>query len=45
VLTDKPLTEMDNFPHQNLILYKVEYDGSKFNIIDFNDAAHLKSLK
>jgi broad specificity phosphatase PhoE len=45
VLTDKSLTEMDNFPHQNLILYKVEHDGSKFNIVDFNDAAHLKPLK
>jgi broad specificity phosphatase PhoE len=45
VLTDKPLTEMDNFPHQNLILYKVEHDDSKFNIVDFNNAAHLKSLK
>ena len=45
VLTEKPLTEMDNFPHQNLILYKVEHDGNKFNIVDFNNAAHLKSLK
>jgi len=45
VLMDKPLTEMDNFPHQNLILYKVEHDGSKFNIVDFNNADHLKSLK
>lgn len=41
-LTDKPLSEMDNFPHQNLVLYKISYDGNKFEIIDFNNAEHLK---
>ena len=41
-LTEKPLTQMDTFPHQNLVLYKVEYDGSKYKIIDFNNAEHLK---
>ena len=43
ILTEKPLTEMDNFPHQNLVLYKVTYDGSKFEIVDFNNALHLKT--
>lgn len=42
LLTGKPLTEMDNFPHQNLVLYKVVFDGSKFDIIDFNNSEHLK---
>ena len=42
LLTGKPLTEMDSFPHQNLVLYKVTYDGDKFEIVDFNNAAHLK---
>jgi len=42
VLTDRPLTEMDNFPHQNLVLYKVTFDGDKFEIVDFNNAKHLK---
>ncbi len=41
-LTSKPLTEMDTFPHQNLVLYKVIYDGEKFNIADFNNSDHLK---
>jgi broad specificity phosphatase PhoE len=41
-LTEKPLTEMDTFPHQNLVLYKVFYDGEKYTITDFNDANHLK---
>ena len=43
LLTDKPLTEMDAFPHQNLVLYKVEYDGDKFEITDFNNSQHLKN--
>jgi broad specificity phosphatase PhoE len=41
-LSGKPLTQMEGFPHQNLILYKVTYDGQKFEIIDFNNADHLK---
>ena len=43
LLTDKPLTQMDNFPHQNLVLYKVTYDDTKFEIVDFNNAKHLKT--
>jgi probable phosphoglycerate mutase len=42
ILTGKPLTEMEAFPHQNLVLYKVVYDGEKFEIIDFNNSEHLK---
>jgi broad specificity phosphatase PhoE len=42
ILTDKPLTEMDTFPHQNLVLYKIIYDGEKYQITDFNNAEHLK---
>ncbi len=44
LLTGVPLTKMDEFPHQNVVLYKVTYDGSKFEIIDFNNASHLKNL-
>jgi probable phosphoglycerate mutase len=43
LLTDKPLTEMENFPHQNLVLYKVVYDGTKFEIVGFNNSEHLKN--
>ena len=43
LLTKKPLTEMDTFPHQNLVLYKVEYNGSSFEITGFNNAAHLQN--
>jgi broad specificity phosphatase PhoE len=42
LLTDRPLTEMETFPHQNLVLYKVTYDGSRFEIADFNNAIHLQ---
>jgi len=42
LLTGKPLTEMDSFPHQNLVLYKVTFDGEKYEITDFNNAGHLK---
>jgi len=42
LLTERPLTDMDSFPHQNLVLYKVNYDGKKFEITDFNNANHLK---
>jgi len=42
VLLGKPLTEMESFPHQNLVLYKVTWDGSKYEIVDFNNAKHLK---
>ncbi|MHB8209289.1 histidine phosphatase family protein [Mucilaginibacter sp.] len=42
LLTGKSLSEMETFPHQNLVLYKVTYDGNKFEIVDFNNAEHLK---
>ncbi|MEB0302858.1 histidine phosphatase family protein, partial [Mucilaginibacter sp. 5C4] len=42
ILTDLPLTQMDTFPHQNLVLYKVTYDGSRFRIVEANNALHLK---
>jgi len=42
LLIGKPLTEMEDFPHQNLVLYKVTFDGEKFEITDFNNVEHLK---
>jgi broad specificity phosphatase PhoE len=42
ILLNKPLTEMESFPHQNLVLYKVTWDGDKYEIVDFNNATHLK---
>jgi probable phosphoglycerate mutase len=42
-LTNKPLSEMDTFPHQNLVLYVLEHDGHQFTITGFNQAGHLKN--
>ena len=42
LLTEKPLTKMEEFPHQNLVLYKITYDGSRFEIAEFNNAIHLQ---
>jgi broad specificity phosphatase PhoE len=43
LLTEQSLTKMDDFPHQNLVLYKVAFDGAKFEIVEFNNAIHLKN--
>lgn len=42
LLTGKPASEAEDFPHQNLVLYKVTFDGDKYKIADFNNADHLK---
>jgi len=44
LLTGVSLTHMDEFPHQNVILYKVTYNGSQFEIAEFNNSDHLKYL-
>lgn len=41
LLTHKPLTEMDTFPHTNTTLYKIGYDGESFQILEFNNTQHL----
>ena len=42
LLTDRPLYEMEKFPHTNTTLYKVKYDGQKFQILEHNNTDHLK---
>lgn len=44
LLTDCPLYEMEKFAHTNTTLYKVEYDGKKFRIVEENNTDHLKLL-
>lgn len=41
-LTGISLTQMENFPHHNLTLYKLVYDGDAFKIAEFNNTDHLK---
>jgi probable phosphoglycerate mutase len=45
-ISNLPLTEMDNFPHQNTCLYKLEYcyTKNKFEILSQNDVSHLETL-
>lgn len=42
-LSDLPLTRMEEFPHQNLVLYKVTFSNGKYEIVDFNNSIHLKN--
>jgi broad specificity phosphatase PhoE len=42
LLTEQPLTKMETFPHQNLVLYKVTFDNNRFEIADFNNSIHLQ---
>jgi phosphoserine phosphatase len=42
LLLDEPLTLMDQFPHLNTSLYKVEYNNQRFRIAAFNNTDHLK---
>jgi len=44
LLTNRPLAEMDNFPHTNTTLYKLGYNGKEFEILEFNNTEHLKIL-
>ena len=41
LLTDTPLQRMDEFKHNNLCLYKLEYDGQDFEIKEHNCSKHL----
>lgn len=36
-----PLREMDNYPHQNVVLYKVGFAQGRFSILEANNIKHL----
>ena len=40
-MLDKPLSEMDNFPHSNLCLYILDYSNDEFTIRTKNSIKHL----
>jgi len=44
-LMNYPIKDMDVFPHENLSLYVLDFDGEKFDIERLNDVAHLKGFK
>jgi broad specificity phosphatase PhoE len=42
LLSDKPMSAMYDFPHQNTGLYRVTLSGGQFTITDANNTDHLK---
>lgn len=42
LLTDRNLCDMEYFPHTNTSLYKLKYDGEKFELLEFNNTDHLR---
>lgn len=45
ILTNKPLSEMDDFPHMNTALYLVSYHNGLFTIEDHYNINHLAELQ
>ncbi len=45
LLVNKPLSEMDDFPHMNTALYLVSYDNGVFTIEDHYNINHLAELQ
>ncbi len=43
-LTGVPVCQMDEFPHTNTALYKLEYVQDKFSIVDYYNTKHLDHL-
>lgn len=41
LMTNTPLHRMDEFKHNNLCLYKLEYNGQKFKVVEHNCSKHL----
>ncbi len=41
-LSNKPLSEMGDFPHLNTTLYKINLTDGLFQIVEFNNTDHLK---
>jgi broad specificity phosphatase PhoE len=44
LLLNYPLKSMDMFEHQNLCLYELNYTGSMYAVVKYNDVHHLRSL-
>ena len=41
-ILNKPISEMDNFQHENTCLYQFEYYDNSFSLVKANDLAHLR---
>lgn len=45
LLLNHPLHQMDDFLHSNLCLYRFEYDGEKFTLLDAFNTMHLEGME
>ena len=44
LLLNKPYTDMESFAHANTTLYRLQFDGHTFELIDSNNTSHLENL-
>lgn len=44
LLLNKPFCDMEEFPHSNTTLYRLQYDNGVFTLLDFNNISHLEQL-
>lgn len=43
-LLNKPFSDMEEFPHSNTTLYRLQYDNDQFTLLDSNNISHLEQL-
>lgn len=44
LLLEKPFSDMEEFPHSNTTLYRLQYNDNKFTLLDANNISHLEKL-
>jgi len=44
MLLNKPFSDMEEFPHSNTTLYRLQFDDEKFTLLDSNNTSHLQQL-
>lgn len=45
LLLKRPLSDMDQFEHSNLCLYKLGYNGQEFKLLNSNSTEHLNGIR
>lgn len=45
LLTGTPLTQMDDFPHRNVCVYRLAYHAHNWEVLDFNRTDHLDMIR
>lgn len=44
LLLNKPFSDMEEFPHSNTTLYRLQLDGKTFTLLEANNTSHLEQL-